>query len=122
MAAQAHPPLPPVSADRAATPVRPTKSLVVGSVLVAAVVMLAAVALLVHLYDNATNQARQTLTSLDIVLAEQTEQALDTVDLTATQLSVWVEHYVEMRTSIDLVPSATFLGHGLLHPPRLVVF
>ncbi|MGH6968354.1 MAG: sensor histidine kinase [Stellaceae bacterium] len=82
MAAPAHPPLPPASAGRAATLARPTKSLVAGSVLVAVAAVLTAVALLVHLHDTATNQARQTLTSLDIVLTEQTKQALDAVDLT----------------------------------------
>jgi hypothetical protein len=65
-------------------------------------------------------EAQRLLTFADH--GDNDRRALDTVDLTATQLSVWVEHYVEMRTSIDLVPSAAFLGHGLLHPPRLVVF
>lgn len=58
------------------------KFLVAGSAVVAIAITLIAGALLVHLHQNAADQARQSLSSLDIVLAEQTEQALDTVDLT----------------------------------------
>ncbi|MGH7058164.1 MAG: hypothetical protein ACREFZ_09850, partial [Acetobacteraceae bacterium] len=80
MAAPTHPSLPPASAGRAATPARPTKSLIAGSVLVAIAAVLAAVALLVHLHKSTTEYVRHNLSSLDVVLAEQTEQAFGAVD------------------------------------------
>ncbi|HYL32723.1 MAG TPA: ATP-binding protein [Stellaceae bacterium] len=58
------------------------KFLVVSSILVGAAIVFIAALLLVHLRDNATEYARQTLSSLDIVLAEQTEGALNEVELT----------------------------------------
>ncbi|MGH6984656.1 MAG: sensor histidine kinase [Stellaceae bacterium] len=67
---------------RPTSPVRPTKVLVAAGVVIGAVLTFIAVALLVHLYDGATEQTRQTLSSLDIVLAEQTERSLDEVDIT----------------------------------------
>ncbi|HVA34870.1 MAG TPA: ATP-binding protein [Stellaceae bacterium] len=60
---------------------RPMKFLVIGSVLVAAAVLGIAALLLVHLRTSATDHARQTLMSLDTVLAEQTERSLGTIDL-----------------------------------------
>ena len=71
-----------VDADRPAASVRPTTFLVATSIVIAAAIALIAVMLLVHLHDEATKQTRQTLSSLDIVLAEQTERSLDEVDLT----------------------------------------
>jgi hypothetical protein len=43
----------------------------------------------------------------------------DAVRLPAEQLPVGVEHYMQMRPGIDLMPSVAVLGHGLLHPLRL---
>jgi len=79
-------PLPPAAAPAAATGMsslraRPMKFLVAGCVLVAAAVIVVAALLLVHLHTSATNQTKQTLTSLDTVLAEQTERSLDGIDL-----------------------------------------
>ncbi|HEV2263138.1 MAG TPA: ATP-binding protein [Stellaceae bacterium] len=71
-----------VDSDRPTALVRPTTFLVATSIVIGAAIALIAVMLLVHLYDEATTRTRQTLSSLDIVLAEQTEQALDSVDLT----------------------------------------
>ncbi|MDE1931081.1 MAG: hypothetical protein KGI43_05915, partial [Alphaproteobacteria bacterium] len=75
----------PSTSDDAARPtsfVRPTRVLVAAGIVIAATLTFIAVALLVHLYDQATEQTRQTLSSLDIVLAEQTERSLDEVDIT----------------------------------------
>ncbi|HEV2161038.1 MAG TPA: ATP-binding protein [Stellaceae bacterium] len=69
-------------AARPTSPVRPTKFLVAAGVVIAATLTFIAVALLVHLYDQATEQTQQTLSSLDTVLAEQTERSLDEVDIT----------------------------------------
>src|SRR5690348_7352707 len=71
-----------VAADRPAAAVRPTKFLVAASVVIGTAIALIAVMLLVHLYTEATKQTQQTLSSLDIVLAEQTERSLDEVDIT----------------------------------------
>src|SRR5207245_7998719 len=46
----------------------------------------------------------------------------DAVRLPAEQLPVGVEHYMQMRPGIDLVPSIGVLGHGLLHPLWLWLF
>ncbi|GEM_PF-5286405 len=72
---------PPDAAAPAALRARPIKFLLAGSIVVAAAIVVAAVLLLLHLRANATSSTRQMLTSLDIVLAEQTERALDAVDL-----------------------------------------
>ena len=71
-----------VTADRPAAAVRPTTFLVATSIFMGTAITLIAVMLLIHLYDEATAQTRQTLSSLDIVLAEQTERSLDEVDIT----------------------------------------
>ena len=76
------PPAPsPVAAGMSSLRARPMKFLVIGSVLVAAAVLGIAALLLVHLRTSATDHARQTLMSLDTVLAEQTERSLGTIDL-----------------------------------------
>ena len=46
----------------------------------------------------------------------------DAVRLPAEQLPVGVEHYMQMRPGIDLMPPAAVLGHGLLHPLWLWLF
>lgn len=69
-------------AARPTSPVRPTKFLVAAGIVIGVAIALIAVTLLVHLYDETTKQTRQTLLSLDIVLAEQTERSLDEVDIT----------------------------------------
>src|SRR6516162_7528201 len=46
----------------------------------------------------------------------------DLVRLAAEQLPVWVEHYMQMRPGIDVMPSAAILGHCLLHPLWLWLF
>src|SRR4029077_13219343 len=46
----------------------------------------------------------------------------DAVRLPAEQLPVGVEHYMQMRPAIDLVPSIAVLRHGLLHPLWLWLF
>src|SRR5207302_9389547 len=46
----------------------------------------------------------------------------DAVRRPAEQLPVGVEHYVQVRSGIDLVPSIAVLGHGLLHRPWLWLF
>jgi len=66
----------------ATTLARPMKMLIVGSLLIAFAIGLIAALLLIHLHADATEHTRQTLSSLDIVLAEQTERSLDEVDLT----------------------------------------
>ncbi|MBU6507810.1 MAG: hypothetical protein KGQ82_09950, partial [Alphaproteobacteria bacterium] len=66
----------------AATLARPMKMLIAGGVLTGIAVSLIAAVLLIHLHANATEHTQQTLLSLDIVLAEQTERSLDEVDLT----------------------------------------
>src|SRR5207244_7085113 len=43
----------------------------------------------------------------------------DAVRLPAEQLPVGVEHDMQMRPGIDLVPSVAVLGHRLLHSPWL---
>jgi len=44
------------------------------------------------------------------------------VVFSAEQSPVRVEHYMQMRPGIDVVPSAAVLGHGLLHPLWLWLF
>src|SRR6266446_4989017 len=46
----------------------------------------------------------------------------DVIRLPAEQLPVGVEHYMQMRPGIDLVPSIAVLRHGLLHPLWLWLF
>src|SRR3984893_12789792 len=46
----------------------------------------------------------------------------DVVRFPAEQLPVGVEHYMQMRPGIDLMPSVAVLGHGLLHPLWLWLF
>jgi hypothetical protein len=46
----------------------------------------------------------------------------DVIRLPAEQLSVGVEHDMQMRPGIDAVPSAAVLGHGLRHPLWLWLF
>jgi len=76
--------LPSTSLDayRPTAVVRPTKFFVGAGIFIGVIIALIAVMLLVHLYDKTTQQTRQTLLSLDIVLAEQTERSLDEVDIT----------------------------------------
>jgi hypothetical protein len=47
---------------------------------------------------------------------------LDIVRLPAEQLSVGVEHNMQMRPGLDVVPSAAVLGHRLLHALWLWLF
>src|SRR5579863_257273 len=71
-----------VDTTRRAPSVRPTKFLIAAGIVIGTAVALIAGMLLVHLHHEATTQTRQTLSSLDIVLAEQTERSLDEVDIT----------------------------------------
>jgi hypothetical protein len=48
--------------------------------------------------------------------------AFNPVGLPAKELPVGMEHYMQMRPGIDLVPSTALLGHVLLDPPLLVLF
>ena len=66
----------------AANLARPMKMFIAGGVLIGIAISLIAALLLIHLHADATEHTRQTLSSLDIVLAEQTERSLDEVDLT----------------------------------------
>ena len=74
--------LPSTSSDADRRTARPATFLVATSIVIGAAITLIAVILLVHLYDETTKQTQQTLSSLDIVLAEQTERSLDEVDIT----------------------------------------
>ena len=60
----------------------PVRFLVADSIAVAVAVVILATLLLVHLRTSATEHTQKTLSSLDTVLAEQTERSLDVVNLT----------------------------------------
>jgi signal transduction histidine kinase len=73
---------PPRAAGASALRAPPVRFLVASAAVVAIAVTALAALLLVHLRTSASERARQTLSSVDILLAEQTERSLNVIDLT----------------------------------------